>query len=43
MVLSSKKAHNAKTEVLMKAESKESVPLIIIEPTHLKTEAVFHI
>ena len=43
MVLSSKKAHNAKTKVLMKAESKDSVPLIIIEPTHLTTEAVFHI
>ena len=43
MVLSSKKARNAKTEVLMKAERKDPVPLIIIEPTHLTTEAVFHI
>ena len=40
MVLSSKKVHKAKTKVLTKAESKDSVPLIIIKSTHLITETV---
>ena len=41
IVSSSKKARKAKTKVLIKAESKDSVPLIIIKSTHLITETVY--